>query len=424
MLKHPGIFCILFLACISVSAQSSDPYEFKEYKRHAATPVKSQDQTGTCWAFSTASFLESEALRAGKGEADFSEMWVVRHIYRMKCENYVRRQGHAQFGEGGLAHDYLNAIKRYGVVPENVYPGRKDPSKPFNHGQLVKNLADKCKEFAEQGKKGELDPSWLSQIDAILDAEFGPVTNKFAYNNGVYSPLSYREFMGINPDQYVTITSFTHQPFWEKFILEIPDNWSNGEFYNMPINEMMRCAQSALEKGYTLEWDADVSNGGFSANNGIAIVPKTPWEKKSTAERSNSFKMVEPQVDVTQEYRQELFDSQETMDDHLMHIVGLLDEKNSGTYYVVKNSWGPISQYKGYVYVSDAYMRLNTISFTLPKEAIPEDIRIKLGLLTSAKPEKAQPQPQKAAPAPTKTTPSGRSNPAPSTIQMRPTKKQ
>lgn len=379
-MKKLLFFIVLLSSALAIQAQSNEPFEFKEYKRHAATPVKSQDQTGTCWAFSTASFLESEALRNGKGEVDLSEMFVVRHIYRMKCENYVRRQGSAQFGEGGLAHDYLNAVKRFGVVPESIYPGRKDPKKPFNHGQLVKALAEKCKEFAEQGKKGQLDPTWLTQIDALLDAEFGPVVNKFSYNNRVFSPMSFKEYLDIKPDDYVTITSFSHQPFWGKFILEIPDNWANGEFYNLPIDDFMRCASYAIEKGFTLEWDADVSNMGFSANNGIAIVPQKSWENKSASERNNAFKFWEAEPKVTQAYRQELFDSQETMDDHLMHIIGVLDEKHSGLYYVVKNSWGEISDNKGYVYVSDAYMRLNTISFTLHKTAIPQDLRRRLGL--------------------------------------------
>lgn len=372
----------LFLApaLFTLSAQVNEPFEFKEYKRHAATAVKSQDQTGTCWAFSTASFLESEALRLGKGDVDLSEMFVVRNIYHMKCENFVRRQGNAQLGEGGLAHDMLIAVNKYGIVPESVYPGRKDPSKPFNHSQVEKALQAQCKTFAQQGKDGKLDPKWLAKIDEILDQEFGPVPTQFSVNGSKYTPVLYRDFLGLNPDDYVTITSFTHHPFWSKFILEIPDNWSNGEFYNMPLDDMMRCATYAIEKGYTLEWDADVSNMGFSANNGIAIVPKTPWLDKSASARTNAFKMWEPELKITQEYRQQLFDTQETMDDHLMHITGVVDEKHSGTYFVVKNSWGEISDFKGYVNTSDAYMRLNTISYTLPKSALPQDVRRRLGL--------------------------------------------
>lgn len=373
-------FSLLLMLFISqLSAQSNEPFEFKEYKRQAATPVKSQDQTGTCWAFSTASFLESEVLRLGKNETNLSEMFVVRNIYRMKCENYIRRQGTAQFGEGGLAHDMLNAVKQFGIVPESVYPGRKDPTKPFNHGQLEKQLREKCKDFAQQGKDGKLDPKWTAQIDALLDEEFGPLPTQFLYNGVTYTPASFRDYLGIQPDDYVTITSFTHHPFWAPFILEIPDNWSNGTFYNMPLDEMIRCATYAIDKGYTLEWDADVSNMGFSAGNGVAIVPQTDWKDKSASARANAFKVWEPEQKITQEYRQQLFDRQETMDDHLMHVTGVVDEKHSGIFFVVKNSWGEISDLKGYVYVSDPYMRLNTISYTLPKTALPQDVRRRLG---------------------------------------------
>lgn len=379
-MKQLLVSFLLTLFLGHLGAQTSEPYEFKEYKRQTATPVKSQDQTGTCWAFSTASFLESEALRHGKNETNLSEMFVVRNIYRRKCENYVRRQGTAQFGEGGLAHDMLNAVRDFGIVPESVYPGRKDPNKPFNHSQLEKTLKEKCKEFAQQGKDGKLDPKWINKIDEILEQEFGSMPGTFTYNGVTYTPISFRDYLGINPDDYVTITSFTHHPFWKKFILEIPDNWSNGEFYNLPLDDMMRTATFAINQGYTLEWDTDVSNMGFSADNGLAIVPKTAWQDKSASARANAFKMWEPEQKVTQEYRQQLFDSQETMDDHLMHITGVVDEKHSGIYFVVKNSWGEISDFKGYVYTSEAYMRLNTISYTLPKSAIPVDVLRRLGL--------------------------------------------
>ncbi len=406
-------------------AQTDEPYAFKEYKQAAATPVKSQGQTGTCWAFSTASFLESEALRLGKGEADLSEMFVVRNIYRMKCENYVRRQGTAQFGEGGLSHDMLNAVKKFGIVPESIYPGRKDGSKPFNHSKLEKTLKEKCVAFAQQGKDGKLDPKWLEQIDELLDQEFGPVVNKFSYEGAVFTPQTYRDFLGINPDDYVTITSFTHHPFWGKFILEIPDNWANGEFYNLPLDDMMRCATYAIEKGYTLEWDADVSNMGFSAGNGIAIAPKTTWKDKSASARTNAFKVWEPEQKITQEYRQQLFDSQETMDDHLMHIVGVADEKHSGIYFVVKNSWGEISDFKGYVYTSHAYMELNTISFTLPKSALPQDVRRRLGFEPGeVNSEKKRTPEMEAVPPPNKTNTEGRNKSTEGKPQMRVAKKE
>ncbi len=366
---------------LSLSAQKGpEPYDFKPFKVLSATPVKDQQQTGTCWAFSAASFLESEAVRQGKGPVNLSEMFVVRHVYRQKCENYVRRQGDARFGEGGLAHDYLNAVRDFGVVPEDVYPGRKDPSKPLNHGGLERNLKKMCDDFVTQGKAGTLKADWMSDIDKALDAEFGTVPTKFTVNGTIFTPESYRDFLGLNTDDYVTITSFTHHPFYAPFILEIPDNFANGTFYNLPLNEMMRCLNYSIQQGYTVDWDADVSNEGFSAQNGLAILPEKDWSVKTTAEQNNTFKYWEPEKDVNQALRQQMFDRQITQDDHLMHIVGILDEAHSGIFYVVKNSWGEISDLKGYVNVSEDYLRMNTISFTVNKNALPKDVRQRLGL--------------------------------------------
>ncbi|MCB0543181.1 MAG: aminopeptidase [Lewinellaceae bacterium] len=372
---------LFFIAlATTIFAQGEEPYEFKEIKHLPATPVKSQDRTGTCWAFSSASFLESEALRMGKGETNLSEMFVVRHIYRQKIENYVRRQGTTRFSEGGLAHDLLNAVQAFGVIPESVYPGRKDPNKPYDHSQLEKDLKTMCDGFVELGKAGKLPLDWLSKVDSALDEEFGPVPTTFTVDGTVFTPTSYRDYLGIKPDDYVTVTSYTHHPFYSTFILEVPDNWSNGTFYNLPINELMRCLNHSLEQGYTVEWDADVSNMGFSAGNGLAIVPEKDWKDRSVADRKNAFKTWEPEMPVSQEYRQQMFDSQVTTDDHLMHIVGMLDEAHSGDYYEVKNSWGEISDLKGFVRVSENYMRLNTISFTVHKSALPADIVQRLGI--------------------------------------------
>jgi bleomycin hydrolase len=371
----------LFFAAVAMPlAAQTEPYEFKEYKRHKVTSVKNQGQTGTCWAFSTASFLESEVLRKGKPVADISEMYIVRHVYRQKCDNYVRRQGKAQFSEGGLAHDALRAAAQFGLVPEDAYPARKDPKGALNHSRIEKRLKALCDSLVQQASEGRLQADWLREVDRVLDEEFGQVPTKFTHQNVVFTPFSYLEYLGLNPDDFVTITSFSHHPFWKKCILEVPDNWSNGEMYNIPINDLMRCANNAIETGYTFAWDMDNSNEGFSAQHGLAIVPATAWKDKNEVAQANTFTYWEPETKVTQELRQQLFDRQVTTDDHLMHVVGLLDEKHSGLYYVTKNSWGEISDLKGYVYCSEAYLRLNTISITVNKYSIPDDISRRLGL--------------------------------------------
>lgn len=422
------LFSLLLVAGTLAAFAQNEPYEFKEYKRSKVTSVKNQGQTGTCWAFSTASFLESEAMRVGKKDVDLSEMFIVRHIYRLKCENYVRRQGNAQFSEGGLAHDVLNAVAKYGITPESIYPGRKDPNALPNHGKVERSLKSLCIELVKQGKDGKLPADWLNQIDAILDEEFGKVPTKFDYANVVFTPTSYRDYLGIKTDDYVTITSFTHHPFWTKFILEVPDNWANGEMYNMPISDLMRCAKNAIDLGYSVEWDADVSNEGFSGQKGLAIVPATTMKDKDATAQANTFKFWEPEAQVTQELRQQLFDRQITTDDHLMHIVGLLDETNSGLYYVVKNSWGEATENKGYVYCSEAYMRQNTISFTVHKETIPEDIAKRLGLkpgevnVEGTPAEKPARKPSMNL-TPTPSLRSGKTTPAATPAQQAPTKK-
>jgi bleomycin hydrolase len=378
-MKKLSVFLIAFTALCAVQAQTQEPYEFKEFKKLTCTPVKSQDQTGTCWAFSAASFLESEALRLGKGQQNLSEMFVVRNIYHQKCENYVRRQGHAQFSQGGLAHDLLNAVKQYGIVPEDAYPGRKD-DKPFNHSRLEKNLKSLCDDFVKQGLDGSLKENWLTQIDSLLDLELGAAPKQIKVNGLTMDPKAFRDFLSLNADNYVHLTSFTHHPFYSNFILEVPDNFSNGSFFNLPISDLMRCLNFAIQNGYTVEWDADVSNPGFSAQNGLALEPSASWKDKNREQQASTFKYWEPERNITQEYRQQLFDRQVTTDDHLMHIIGIVDEKHSGVYYVVKNSWGEISDYKGFVNVSEAYMRANTISFTIHKDALPTDIRRRMSL--------------------------------------------
>jgi bleomycin hydrolase len=337
-MKKILIFLFISAFTLSLVAQNAEPYDFKEYKRLPATPVKSQDMTGTCWSFSTTSFLESEVLRLGKGEHNLSEMFTVRHIYRRKCENYVRRLGKAQFSEGGLAHDNINVVGLFGVAPESVYPGRKDPSQPFNHSQLVQQLKKMCDEYIAMAEKGQLKEDWLKAIDQALDAEFGPVPTQFTYNNTVFTPTSFRDYLGLNADDYVNITSYTHHPFWTSFILEVPDNFANGSFYNLPLGELIRCLNHSVQQGYTVEWDADVSNQGFAANYGIAVVPEADWAGKSKEQIAGTFKYYEPEKVVDQQLRQRLFDRLETQDDHLMHIVGMMNETHGGIYYVVKNS--------------------------------------------------------------------------------------
>lgn len=398
--------------------QKPEPYEFRPVKMLPATAVKDQQKTGTCWSFAASSLLESELMRMGKGEHNLSEMYTVRCIYRQKCENYVRRLGAAQFGQGGLIHDKLNAIQKYGLMPESAYPGRKNPSQPFDHTAIETTLKTLCDTFIAQAKRNELADDWMMQIEKTLDKEFGPVPTTFVYQGVQYTPTSFRDFLGIKPDHYVHLTSFTHHPFWTYFVLEIPDNFSNGQYYNLPLNDLMRCLNHALQNGYTVAWDADVSNPGFSAKEGLAIVPDIDWKSRTPEQAAAVFKYWEPEKVVTQEMRQRAFDRLETQDDHLMHITGMLNETQGGLFYAVKNSWGEISERKGYLYASNAYLRMNTISLTVHVNALPRDIQQRMGLMPVPEGRTEAPIPGPATP-PAQTQPRTRPESVPESTQLR-----
>ncbi len=360
---------ILFFALISSSLIWAQGYKFTDQIDLKTTEVLSQGQTGTCWSFSTSSFLESEIMRIKGEEIDLSEMYNVRFTYPAKAENYLMRQGKAQFSEGGLAHDVINSVSRYGLVPQSAYSGLKGESN-HNHQKMMKAL-EKTVEHYNERPNGVLNPKWRADVDSILDYYLGAVPDKFEYNGTEYTPTSFLEYTGIQPAEYITVTSFSHQPYYSSFILNIPDNFSNGSMYNVPLDDFMNTLNHALKNGYTVELDCDVSEPTFSAGAGVAVIPA------ETEDAKKSLKQIVPEVEVSQEYRQLLFENQLTTDDHLMHIVGTATDQDGNLYYKVKNSWGKGSRvnYGGYIYMSVAYMRLKAISIMIHKDAMPEEIK-------------------------------------------------
>lgn len=371
-------FLMLPLAPL-VAQQNAEPYEFKTVYTLEATPVKDQGKTNACWAYSTTSMLESELIRLSKGKRDLSALYLMRCMYREKCYNYVRRQGGSSLNGGaGLAHDVLNAVRRYGVVPTAAYPGTRGDAVP-DHSQLEKTLDGMCSNFAQRAKIGKLGSAWMQDIDRVFDDFFGPVPQKFSAEGKEFTPQSYRDYLGILPEEYISLTSFTHHPFYEPFNLEIPDNWAGGVYYNLPLNDLLRCLNYSIQQGYSVVWDGDVSNPGLDRVKGLGIVPEKALKDKTEAEIKQNFVSWEPEQKITPELRQTAFDRVETTDDHLMHITGILDETHSGLYYVLKNSWGADSGREGMLYLSDAYMRLNTVSLLVNKNALPEDVQKRLG---------------------------------------------
>lgn len=370
-------------------------YKFEVIKEIPHTSVKNQFRTGTCWSFAGMSFFESEMLRMGKPEVDLSEMFLVSMCYRDKAMKYVRMQGNTNFGPGGELYDDLYIANNYGLVPESVFPGIKYNEEKHVHGEMD-NMLRKMVESVVENKSKKLSPVWEEALNNTIDSYLGTVPQNFEYQGKTYTPKSFAsDFCGIKGDDYVQITSFSHHPFYEQFILEVPDNWLWSEFYNVPLDDLQEIVDFSLQKGYSVLWAADVSEKGFaSTKEGIAVIPdKTPanmseagiakWDSLSEKDKeSELYKFDRPGKEkiITQEIRQIAFNDLETTDDHAMHLIGLARDQNGTTYYKVKNSWGKYNQLDGYFYASRPYLRYKTTSIVVNKAAIPEAIRKKLKL--------------------------------------------
>ncbi len=349
---------------------------FTDMKVNPSTAVEDQEKTGTCWSFATISFLESELLRMGKPEFDLSEMYSVRAIYLDKASNYLLRQGKANFSQGSLSHDVIHAYQMVGVVPESAYTGYGEGRTSHNHGALERELKVYLDGLIKSRKVPE---NWRDKANEILDTHLGELPASFDYEGKNYTPKTFTASLGINPDDYVTLTSFTHHPYYASFILEIPDNYSNGTYYNLPLEELVSVTDNAINKGYTVAWDADVSEAYFNHKIGLAMMPVDSAQWDEVVSGSIGLSKVE-EKEVTAGFRQMEFENYNTTDDHLMHIVGVSTDDTGVKFYKTKNSWGESNKYGGYVYVSPGYFQLKTIAIMVHKNAIPGEIKAKLGL--------------------------------------------
>ena len=359
-----SLFLTTFVILGMSAQETQKKIEFKPIVDLPATPVKSQGRTGTCWAFATTSYIESEIIRKGGPELDLSEMYFVRYTYPEKARMYVMRHGLANFSEGGQAHDVMNVLKKYGMVSENAFPGRRYESKPHNHTELA-SVQKAVLDDLIKGRNASPSDLWYETLESILTVYMGELPKEVMLKNKFMTPMEFRDTLKINPDDYVELTSYSHHPWYSKFNLEIPDNWSFDLYYNLPIDELMEVMNNALKNGYTICWDGDVSDQNFSHTKGIATVPEAG---NQNVER-----------EITQAMRQEAFLSWHATDDHLMHITGMAEGPDKTIFYKTKNSWGTKrNPYGGYLYMSESYVKLNTIAFMVPKDAIPEDIAKKL----------------------------------------------
>ncbi len=379
----------------TLHAQKKDEgYKFNDKIEIPVTSVKDQYRSGTCWSFAAISFLEAELLRTGKGEYDLSEMYLVRHCYEDKADKYVRMHGKTNFGGGGLAQDLIYVWKKYGLVPEEAYEGEVIGEKGHVHGEMDAVLSAYI-EAVLKNKNQRLSKGWKTALNGILDAYLGECPESFTHNGTEYTPESFGKSLELNPDDYISVGSFSHHPFYNPFILEIPDNWGWNEIQNVPVDELIAILNNALENGYTVCWDADVSDKGFDWKRGVALIPeqtvdnlsgleRARWDELSSREktaRMYDFSTPKVEKEITQEWRQEKFDDFTTTDDHLMHITGTAKDQDGKIFYKVKNSWAVGTQvYEGYFYASEAFLKANTLFFMIHKEAVPKDITKKLGM--------------------------------------------
>lgn len=386
----------LSLCCLSVVAQENDKKEegfvFTTVKEAPITSVKNQNRSSTCWAFSSLGFLESELLRQGKGEFDLSEMFVVHKTMEDRATNYVRLHGSSSFAPGGSFYDIVYCYKNYGMVPQDVMPGIMYGDSLPVHNELDAVAAGYVNAVAK-GRFSKLSSVWKNGLCGIYDAYLGKCPTEFTYKGKNYTPRTFADnVLGLNMDDYVSLTSYTHRPFYTQFPIEIEDNWRMGNSYNLPLNEFMEVMDNAVNNGYTFAWGADVSEQGFTRD-GIAVVPDAEkgaelagsdmahWLGMSAADKRKELTgKPMPEKEITQEMRQEAYDNWETTDDHGMLIYGLAKDQNGKEYFMVKNSWGTKSKYKGTWYASKAFVAYKTMNILIHKNAIPKEIAKKLGI--------------------------------------------
>ena len=381
------------LTAAAQEANKPEGYKFTDTKTVKTVPVTNQYKSGTCWCFSTVSFIEEEILRAGGPEIKLSEMWIVRNIYFEKAVKYVRLHGSLNFAVGGAAHDVTHAIEKYGIVPREVYKGLNYGTEMPEFGEIDEVL----KAYVDaviKNKNGKLTPAWQDGLNAILDAYFGERPETFTYEGKEYTPHTFAESLPVKMSDYIEFSSYTHHPFYSSFIIEVPDNWLWGEVYNVPLNEMMQVIDDAIAEGHPVAWGTDVSEKGFRGAKAIGIIPEEAeknmvgsdaerWGKLSSAEKEAQIYSLDQPVKektITQEMRQTAYDNYETTDDHGLVIVGTAVDQNGSPFYKVQNSWGDRGPYEGFYYFSRPFVEYKTMDIMVNKNVVSKELLKKLGL--------------------------------------------
>ena len=391
-MKKLFVLAVLALG-FAAAASAQEGYKFTDQKVVKTVPITNQYKSGTCWCYSTLSYLEEEIMAVGGEQMTLSQMWVVRHAYFDKAVKYVRLHGNLNFAVGGAAHDVTEMIAKYGIVPREVYTGQ-------NYGTELpefNEIDDVLKAYVEaiiKNGNGKLTPVWQDGLNAILDTYFGERPETFTYKGKEYTPKSFAESLPIKMEDYIEISSYTHHPFYSTFILEVPDNWLWHSMYNLPVGEMMQVLDAALEAGRPVAWGTDVSEKGFSRTKAIGVIPEEVeknsigsdaerWGKLTDAEKQAMINNLEgpmKEKTITQEMRQEAYDNYLTTDDHGMVIVGTATDQEGNPFYKVQNSWGESGPYKGFYYFSRPFVEYKTMDIMVNKNIVPKEILKKLGL--------------------------------------------
>ncbi|MBP3838080.1 MAG: aminopeptidase [Prevotella sp.] len=393
-MKKLMTLALVALTAFSANAQSNKPV-FTVVKENPITSIKNQSRSGTCWAYSTLSFFESEILKKSGKTYDLCESFVANKDYMDRAVQVVRLHGDCQFAQGGSAYDVYHVLKNYGICPEEAmpFPGSLYGDSLNNYNEFFSVLEPIVNAVAKS-KAPKISSQWKVSLQGVLDAYLGKCPEEFTYQGKKYTPKSFAASLGLNWDDYVTFTSYTHHPFWTEFPVEVQDNWRNPGSWNVPMEDMMRIIDNAVMNGYTVAWGGDVSEEGFTrqglaymidtkATESLAGSDMARWLNLTKAKRTSlldSLGCKVPEIVPTQKMRQERFDNWELTDDHGMLIYGIAKDQHGREYYMVKNSWGETGEYKGIWYMTKTFIAANTMDYMVNKNAVPKDIRKKLGI--------------------------------------------
>ena len=392
------LMAVAAICSLSTMAQKADSLVFTTVLENPVTSIKNQNNSGTCWSYSALAFLESEVLKKdpSKTDIDLCESFLVSKTYTDRADRNVRTHGDASFSQGGSFYDAIFCMERYGFIPEGIMPYPITPygDSLFNFTNFFPPMEAYIKAIATSNAK-KINPIWKKDVQGMLDNYFGQCPTEFEYKGKKYTPQSFvKDYLQLDPNDYVSLTSYTHHPFYSQFVLEIQDNWRWATSYNLPLDEFMRVMEEGVKNGYTFAWGADVSEDGFSRRTGknkcVATVPDTKAsagvgsdQSRWTGEKAGA-KIAQADAAgekvITQEMRQEGYDNWTTTDDHGMQIYGIAKDQNGKEYFMMKNSWGEYGPYKGFWYVSKPYVAYKTMNIVINKNAIPKDIRKKLGI--------------------------------------------